>query len=48
MNENETNMPIFHIEHAGKPSSCLVKINNRKYCVLQESGAEASLIHTGL
>ena len=41
-------MPIFHIEFAGKPNSCLVKINNRKYLALLDSGAEVSLIYTRL
>ena len=41
-------MPIFHIEFAGKPNSCLVKINNRKYLALLDSDAEVSLIHTRL
>ena len=41
-------MHIFCIELAGNPTSCLVKIKNRKYWALLDSGAEVSLIHTRL
>ena len=48
MNKNEINMSVFHTELAGKPNSCLVKINNRKYWAVLDSGAEVSFIHTRL
>ena len=41
-------MPTFHIELAGNPNSCLVKINNRKYQALLDTGTEVSLIYTRL
>ena len=43
-----TNMPTYKIELAGNPNSCLIKINNKKYHALLDSGAEVSLIHTRL
>ena len=46
INRNETNMPIFNIKLPCIPNFCLVKINNRKYQALLDSGAEVSLIHT--
>ena len=44
----KTNMPTYKIELAGNPNSCLIKINNKKYRALLDSGAEVSLIHTRL
>ena len=38
-------MPIFEIELAGNPNSCIIKINKHKFRVLLNSGAEVSLIH---
>ena len=39
-------MPIFKIELAGNPNSCIIKINKQKIRVLLDSGAEVSLMHT--
>ena len=39
-------MPIFKIELAGNPNSCIIKINKQKFRALLKSGAEVSLIHT--
>ena len=39
-------MPIFKIELAGNPKSCIIKINKQKFRALLDSGAEVSLIHT--
>ena len=39
-------MPIFKIELAGNPNSCIIKINKQKFRALLDSGAEVSLIHT--
>ena len=44
----KTSMPTYKIELAGNPNSCLIKINNKKYRALLDSGAEVSLIHTRL
>ena len=39
-------MPIFKIELAGNPNSCILKINKQKFRVLLHAGAKVSLIHT--
>ena len=39
-------MPIFKIELAGNPNSCIIKINKQKFRALLDSGSEVSLIHT--
>ena len=44
--ENEKNVPIYKIELVGNPNSCIIRINNQKYCALLDSGAEVSLVHS--
>ena len=39
-------MPIFKIELAGNPNSCVIKINKQKFRALLDFGEEVSLIHT--
>ena len=41
-------MPVYKIELAGNPNSCVIKINSQKFRALLDSGAEVSLIHTRL
>ena len=42
----DNNMPIFKIELAYNPNSCIIKINKQKFYALLDSGDEVSLIHT--
>ena len=44
--ENKKNMPIYKIDLAGNPNSCIIRINNQKYHALLDSGAEVSLVHS--
>ena len=39
-------MPIYKIELAGNPNSCIIRINNQKYHALLYSGVEVSLVHS--
>ena len=44
--KNKKNMPIYKIELAGNPNSCIIRINNQKYHALLDSGAEVSLVYS--
>ena len=39
-------MLTYRIEQAGNPNSCIIKINNEKFCTLLDAGSEVSLINT--
>ena len=41
----DNDMPVFKIELAGNPNSCIIKINKQKFCTVLDCGAEVSLIH---
>ena len=41
-------MPTFKNELSGNPNPCIIKINKQTCCVLLDSGAEVSLIHTSV
>ena len=45
-NNRVDNMLTYRIELAGNPNSCIIKINNQKFCALLDSGAQVSLINT--
>ena len=44
----DNDMPTLKIELAGKQYSCIIKINEQRFCALLDFGAEVSLIHTGV
>ena len=46
--EMDNDMPTFETELAGNPNSYIIKINKQKFHAVLDSGAEVSLIHTGV